>query len=354
MGTIRFLLAFSVVFSHITLPHQFLNNGADSVQLFFIISGFYMFMILQEKYLKLNKPYWYFISNRILRLYPSYILVLIITIVYAIYSSKYSSHLPNDLAAYIAFWNQLDIKYLLILGISNISIIGQELLFFFNYGVGQDLNKIIFRPDGVNILSQFIFVPQAWSIGMELWFYLLAPFIFKISSRSLIMITSIIIISKILFLNYYSNHLNYQYHMLIFELALFLLGGISFKFKIVIDNEIFKKVVFVAVLFFILSLNYFVKFLVLKWVMYLLFSLSIPTIFSLTKSNTFDKLLGDLSYHIYISHILIISILREFEITNLIYVLSLLFITIVTSAILNYLTFPIEKFRINRLNKIKP
>ena len=313
-----------------------------------------MFMILQEKYLKLDKPYWYFISNRILRLYPSYILVLVITIVYAIYSSKYSSHLPNDLAAYIAFWNQLDMKYLFILGISNISIIGQELLFFFNYGVGQDLNKIIFRPEGDNILSQFVFVPQAWSVGMELWFYLLAPFIFKINSRLLIIIISTLAISKILFLNYYSNHLNYQYHILIFELALFLLGGISFKFKIVINNEIFKKVVFTSALFFILSLNYFVQFLALKWIMYLLFSLSIPTIFTLTKSNKFDKLLGDLSYHIYISHILIIAILREFETTNIIYAISLLVITIVTSAMLNYITLPIEKFRILRINKIKP
>ena len=145
MGTIRFLLAFSVVFAHINLDSEFFNNGSDAVQLFFIVSGFYMFMVLKEKYIKLNKAYWYFISNRFLRLYPMYLLVLILTIFYAFYSSKYSPNLPNDLAAYIAFWGQLDFISIFILGISNISIIGQELVVFFNYGVGEEINSIIFR-----------------------------------------------------------------------------------------------------------------------------------------------------------------------------------------------------------------
>ena len=85
MGTIRFLLAFSVVFAHMDLHSQFFNNGSDAVQLFFIISGFYMFMVLKEKYVKLDRSYWYFISNRFLRLYPIYFLILIMTI-YAFYS----------------------------------------------------------------------------------------------------------------------------------------------------------------------------------------------------------------------------------------------------------------------------
>ena len=353
MGTIRFLLAFSVVFAHINLDSKFFNNGADAVQLFFIVSGFYMFMVLKEKYLKLEKPYWYFISNRFLRLYPIYLLMLIITIIYALYSSKYSPHLPNDLAAYIAFWNQLDMIYIFILGIANISIIGQEILVFFNYGVGQEINSIIFRPDETNILTQFLLVPQAWSLGMELWFYLFAPLLLKIRTRSLIMITSIIIISKMLFLNYYSNFYNYKYHILFFELSLFLLGGISYNVKLKVNSVLINKITFVTLVIFIINLNYFVNFLALKWLIYILFSLSLPTIFSLTRCNTFDKFLGDLSYPIYMSHILIISILREFETTTILYVISIIVITIITSAILNYITLPIEKFRSLRINKLK-
>ena len=354
MGTIRFLLAFSVVFTHIKLPYNFLNNGKDAVQLFFIISGFYMFMVLKEKYIKLNKSYWYFISNRFLRLYPIYLLVLVMTIFYAFYSSKYSPHLSNDLAAYIAFWNQLDFKYIFILGISNISIIGQEILVFFNYGVGQEINSIIFRPEAKNILTQFLLVPQAWSLGMELWFYLLAPLLLKIRTRSLIIVTTIIIISKMLFLIYYSDFYNFKYHILFFELSLFLLGGVSYNIKLEVNSVLIKKVIFITSILLIINLNYFVHFLALKWIIYILFSLSIPIIFTLTKYNTFDKLLGDLSYPVYISHILVIAVLREFETTTIFYVIYLIVITIVISAILNYITLPIEKFRALRLNKPKP
>ena len=352
MGTIRFLLAFSVVFAHMNLHSQFFNNGSDAVQLFFIISGFYMFMVLKEKYVKLDRSYWYFISNRFLRLYPIYFLILIMTIIYAFYSSKYSPNLPNKFAPYVAFWDQLDFKYIFLLGLSNLSLIGQELLVFFNYGTGPEINQLIFRPEGKNILTQFLFVTQAWSLGMEFWFYLLAPFLFKTRTKSLIIITSVIIISKILFLNYYSDFYNFKYRILLFEFALFLMGGISYNIRFRITSAQIKKVIFIAVLLLVFNLNFLTAFLALKWLTYLLFTLSIPTIFSFTKYNTFDKLLGELSYPIYISHALIISIVREFDPNPTVYVISIILLTIVISTTLNFITKPIETFRSVRLNKL--
>ena len=51
MGTIRLLLAISVVIAH-SNPFfgQRLWEGEIAVELFFIISGFYMALILNEKY----------------------------------------------------------------------------------------------------------------------------------------------------------------------------------------------------------------------------------------------------------------------------------------------------------------
>ena len=52
MGLIRFLLAIAVIIVHST-PILGNNLGADiAVLSFFIISGFYMAMILNEKYYK--------------------------------------------------------------------------------------------------------------------------------------------------------------------------------------------------------------------------------------------------------------------------------------------------------------
>ena len=170
----------------------------------------------------------------------------------------------------------------------------------------------------------------------------------------MIIVTTIIIISKILFLIYYSDFYNFKYHILFFELSLFLLGGITYNIKLEVNSVLIKKVIFITSILLIISLNYFVHYLALKWVIYIIFSLSIPIVFSLTKYNTFDKLLGDLSYPIYISHILVIAVLREFETNTIFYVIYLVVITIVTSAILNYIILPIEKFRALRLKKSNP
>ena len=120
-----------------------------------------------------------------------------------------------------------------------------------------------------------------------IWFYLLAPFLFKTRTKSLIIITSVIIISKILFLNYYSDFYNFKYRILLFEFALFLMGGISYNIRFRITSAQIKKVIFIAVLLLVFNLNFLTAFLALKWLTYLLFTLSIPTIFSFTKYNTF-------------------------------------------------------------------
>ena len=50
MGLVRFALALSVVFWHIRGAPFHLINAAVAVSLFFIIPGFYMAMVINEKY----------------------------------------------------------------------------------------------------------------------------------------------------------------------------------------------------------------------------------------------------------------------------------------------------------------
>ena len=78
MGTIRLLLALAVVFTH---SYGYLFTGGKlAVQLFYIISGYLMSLILLN-----NKTYsnlYKFYSNRLLRLFPVYWGVAILTFVY--------------------------------------------------------------------------------------------------------------------------------------------------------------------------------------------------------------------------------------------------------------------------------
>lgn len=75
-------MALSVVAAHgISVFKINLVGGPLAVQAFFIISGFYITLILNEKYVDVNNIYSLFISNRFLRLYPIYWSVLFLIIV---------------------------------------------------------------------------------------------------------------------------------------------------------------------------------------------------------------------------------------------------------------------------------
>lgn len=79
MGIIRFLLALSVVITHCgSLFGTSLVVGQIAVQSFYIISGFYMSLILNEKYIGVNGSYKLFITNRFYPIYISHMFVLMV------------------------------------------------------------------------------------------------------------------------------------------------------------------------------------------------------------------------------------------------------------------------------------
>lgn len=81
MGTIRLLLAISVVIAHTSSIFGFnLVGDLLAVELFYVISGFYMALILNEKYVSPKNVYKLFITNRLLKLYPAYWFILILMI----------------------------------------------------------------------------------------------------------------------------------------------------------------------------------------------------------------------------------------------------------------------------------
>lgn len=245
---------------------------------------------------------------------------------------------------------QLEVKYLTLLITLNFTILGQEVLSFFSHV--QDGPALIFNPEGEEgILCQFIFIPQAWSIGMELWFYLLAPFLFKLKNKQIVIIIIFLVILKYLFLNEFSNSYNWKYRVHFFELVYFLLGGISYKLVQIINlNPLKARVAFLMIIIYVVCINVFTDYLIVKWSTYLVFSLSIPIIFKLTSKLKLDKFLGDLSYPIYIIHYLIIAVSREFNFTSLEFRLAFIILfSIIISFILNRILNPIEKFRTARL-----
>ena len=80
MGLIRLLLSIAVVVTHTgTFFGLRLTGGVIAVQSFYMISGFYMTLVLSEKYKNPNSL-WLFWSKRILRLWPVYFVTLLFTL----------------------------------------------------------------------------------------------------------------------------------------------------------------------------------------------------------------------------------------------------------------------------------
>jgi peptidoglycan/LPS O-acetylase OafA/YrhL len=127
MGILRVLLAILVVGSH-TSPFFGLKlpSGYYAVEAFFLISGFYMASILNEKYFAHKGGYKLFISNRFLRIYPLYYILLVIIIIYSAIRELLNA--PNIFTIYqYAHLSFASIGFFII---TNVTIFGQDLTNF--------------------------------------------------------------------------------------------------------------------------------------------------------------------------------------------------------------------------------
>lgn len=146
MGLLRLILAIAVLLSHVDIRLWGLNPGVMAVIGFYMISGYVMTGVVLRYYADLRKSanfYW----DRLLRLYPHYLAVIVLTLI----------------------WQQLT---------------GGENLFLSRPATPADLiNNLLVVPMNFfmwNASDQFALVPPSWSLGAELQFYLLAPFVILI------------------------------------------------------------------------------------------------------------------------------------------------------------------------------
>lgn len=165
MGLIRFLLACFVVIFHASPEWSHLPmNGDLSVQCFYVISGFYMALILNEKYTN-QKSNWLFYSNRALKIYPVYFLILLILIVWAAFV-HYKGY-PGTFDFYYDYW-PLPLSTLTYFIFVNLFLIGLDTVFYF----GIKDRGHLFLTRNINAqqpyVVQFAFNPYVWTIGVDI------------------------------------------------------------------------------------------------------------------------------------------------------------------------------------------
>ena len=297
MGFLRFSLAASVVFAHCNV--FFITTAQISVQLFFLISGFLISFILSKS--GRYPSYRNFFLSRVLRLFPLYWICLVVTAI--MFVVHFMVGLDSSL---IQLYSQLDFAYVVLLVLANIFVIGQDLIMF-TVVDGEALSwSKTFRTGGIETWKGLL-LPQAWTLSLELYFYLLAPALVKLRSSALITILVVIFGVRSLFISLGYDFDPWVYRFFPFEGFLFVAGVLSFRTlnfwrSVILAKLAYSLWVTVAGLLLLLYLISLVSPAYSFFLVGLIGFPVIPLLFNLSEHNRFDAVIGRYSFPLYISH----------------------------------------------------
>jgi len=359
MGSLRFLLALAVAGGHAASFFGFtaawILPGSRAVQIFYIISGFLMAMILNRKYADTPHGNWIFYTNRVVKIFAPYVVILAVTVAICLLSKAATGN-----ALLMESWfteaGSLTFSTWAFGLLTNIFIIGQEWSFLLVYRAGA----LVFSLQAFSeppTASQFIVIVPAWTLSIELLFYIIAPFILR---RHFLLIAALACAShyfrfEAYHLGFYNEATNYRFFP--FELSLFLYGSICFRLgKLLpsIDARWSLVITAVTVITIVFLPRYFLEH---QFQLYAVVGVLLPVLFDFSRRNNWDRSLGELSYPLYLVHwpvvAFIASLVREIEPSSIgkiaAFPIATVAISIAASVLINrYIVNPIDDWRQTR------
>jgi peptidoglycan/LPS O-acetylase OafA/YrhL len=311
MGSLRFLLALAVAGGHAASMFGFAGlwilPGSRAVQIFYIISGFLMAMILNEKYPNTPLGNWIFYRNRAAKIFAPYLVILTVTILLCLLSKSTTGN-----ALLLQPWfnepGTMTFSTWAFAVLTNVFIVGQEWGYLLIYRAGSLLYSLHATTE-LPIEAQFTIIGPAWTLSIELMFYAIAPFILR---RNLLLIVALALTSH--GLRFFAYHAGYygeatNYRFFPFELSLFLYGSICFRLSRLLPNFDLRlsATVTAAVVLTIISLPQYL--LEHQYQFYFCIGFLLPILFDFSRRTGWDRSLGDLSYPLYLVHWPVIAFL---------------------------------------------
>jgi peptidoglycan/LPS O-acetylase OafA/YrhL len=293
MGSIRVLLAVAVLVAHTNALFglQFFGGGVVAVECFFVISGFYMALVLSSKYQRVSDFYF----NRAVRIYPLYLVVLAaIALVAWLYWGMTGRWLGClSLAGEASAWQGL------VAVLANIGIIGSDYLHF-----------VPFQSE--RMLSDLLAIPVVWSLAVELTFYAVAPFLNRCSTRTLCVIAAASIALRFALTRFHGGWTDWTYFFAPSQLFFFAIGMLAYRYyaaRVRGKRLASRTIAALTAGWCVLASCYGNMGLTFeqRWVVEVPLMLLLPYIFELTRSSRVDRAVSAWSYPNYLVHSLVLT-----------------------------------------------
>jgi peptidoglycan/LPS O-acetylase OafA/YrhL len=328
-----------------------LLGGDTAVTCFYVISGFLITLILHEKYQDLKAFY----INRGLRIYVPYWTALVLSVILFLLIRS-PSHDPD--LQYARAFDAGDLLLLLWATISNLTLVGIDLI---RYVVIEPTQSIVFPSfvhgvagNGHNVL----FVPQAWTLAIELQFYLVAPFLVRLRVSVLAVLTVVLLALQITITGrMHAEGLVFDNTAIfVLDLVYFLFGALAYHgyrtWRAAGIRESRKRWIS-GIMLIVGIVMVFAGAGVLRTLpnddynyFYLGMAVVLPFAFYLTKDSKWDSRVGDYSYLIYVFHFGVSALLVAVGITLSSLGLWVLIVTVAISTVfLRYVDAPLQRVR---------
>jgi exopolysaccharide production protein ExoZ len=322
---LRFLAAFFVVLTHVLSMYPDLKQfGGFGVDVFFIISGFIIYVITDNDYKS-------FFVKRLIRIVPMY--------------------------------------WLFTIGISIIAYYFPYLLRSASFDLYHITASLLFIPYWTENTGFAPILTLGWTLNFEILFYLIFFAALKISHKHRAIIASILICLIVMSLNFFNFYgqlsaLNFYSSTIWFEFIFGIFMGLLYKkrliFRIGGRGFVFLSLTSLATMTY-LQLNSltivprFIQFGVPSFVLVFTF---------LAFEDTFVKLcnilsriilwLGEISYPLYLTHVYIIALIHRVLFKEIHFIFLLIFALVISSIVSHFVNLVFDKpIRKNLNSKLK-
>ncbi len=290
MGALRVFLALCVISAHIGGSPEirgFFSGSAMAVCVFFCISGFYMALVLNEKYTGEKEFY----IARLFRIYPIYFAAIFLELLILAIT-------PHGLLYFFGRLLSIPLWAATLSAVTNVTLVGMD--------VGHWLCMPSLKDGSCVDSGYFVLNAPGWSLGIELMFYAIVPFIARSAIKSaifmaagggyLLWVGSIINYSAISLGS--ANFIPYGLSYNTFPASMLYFGIGMLSYHLVHRRRAMLSLIVGACLYSFGRSGAILH--VQPHILVVLFFL--PLLFSLTKNMALDRFIGELSFPLYIFH----------------------------------------------------